>query len=224
MLAQASHTVNSINLLIVSQRKGLTHTKNPANLSAHMAKVPVIQLRRGHAVNYNGDVCVVRETHLKTPPRMASYLQMTIRSISSGKDYNLRLTSNDFLEGVMLTRNEMEFSYVDGMGYHFLDPDTYEDVCVNEDIIEPVKNYLVEGSNYILLFTDEIVCSIELPAAITMEVAEAPEGVKGNSANNVYKSATMTTGLVVQVPLFINAGQRISVKTEDGSYLGRVNS
>ena len=89
--------------------------------------------------------------------------------------------------------------------------------------MEPVKLYLIEGNSYVLLFTDEVVCSIELPAAITMEVAEAPEGVKGNSANNVYKSATMTTGLVVQVPLFISAGQKISVKTEDGSYLGRVN-
>ena len=192
--------------------------------SAVMAKVPVIQLRKGHAVSHNGDVCVVRETHLKTPPRMASYVQMTIRSIATGKDYNLRLTSNDFLEGVLLTRTEMEFSYVDGMGFHFLDNDTYEDTCVSEDIIEPIKAYLIEGSNYILLFTDGTACSIELPAAITMEVAEAPEGIKGNSANNVFKSATMTTGLAVQVPLFINAGQRISVKTEDGSYLGRVNS
>ncbi len=189
-----------------------------------MAKVPVIQLRKGHAVSHNGDVCVVRETQLKTPPRMASYVQMTIRSIATKKDYNLRMTSNDFLEGVMLTRNEMEFSYVDGMGYHFMDNETYEDVCVSEDIIEPVKEYLIEGANYIVLFTDETVCSIELPAAITMEVTEAPEGVKGNSANNVYKSATMSTGLVVQVPLFITAGQRISVKTEDGSYLGRVNN
>ena len=90
--------------------------------------------------------------------------------------------------------------------------------------MEPVKDYLIEGNSYVLLFTDETACSIELPAAITMEVAEAPEGVKGNSANNVYKSATMTTGLVVQVPLFISAGQKISVKTEDGTYLGRVNS
>ena len=189
-----------------------------------MAKVPVIQLRKGHAVNYNGDICIVRESLLKTPPRMASYVQMTIRSIASKKDYNLRLTSNDFLEGVMLTRQEMEFSYVDGMGYHFLNTETYEDVCVSEDIVEPVKDYLIEGNNYVLLFTDETACSIELPAAITMEVAEAPEGVKGNSANNVYKSATMTTGLVVQVPLFISAGQKISVKTEDGPYLGRVNN
>ena len=129
-----------------------------------------------------------------------------------------------YASGELLTREEMEFSYVDGMGYHFLNTETYEDVCVGEDIVEPVKDYLIEGGVYVLLFTDEIVCSIELPAAITMEVAEAPEGVKGNSANNVYKSATMTTGLVVQVPLFITAGQRISVKTEDGTYLGRVNN
>ena len=106
-----------------------------------MAKVPVIQLRKGHAVNYNGDICIVRESQLKTPPRMASYVQMTIRSIATKKDYNLRLTSNDFLEGVMLTREEMEFSYVDGMGYHFLNTETYEDVCVSEDIVEPVKDY-----------------------------------------------------------------------------------
>ncbi len=204
-------------------RKSLTKGLPFATLRRVMAKVPVIQLRKGHAVNYNGDICIVRESQLKTPPRMASYVQMTIRSIASGKDYNLRLTSNDFLEGVMLTRDEMEFSYVDGMGYHFLNTETYEDVCVNEDIIEPVKDYLIEGNTYILLFTDEVACSIELPAAITMVVAEAPEGVKGNSANNVYKSATMETGLVVQVPLFISAGQKISVKTEDGTYLGRVN-
>ena len=201
----------------------LTKRLDSDTLPRVMAKVPVIQLRKGHAVNYNGDICIVRESQLKTPPRMASYVQMTIRSIASKKDYNLRLTSNDFLEGVMLTREEMEFSYVDGMGYHFLNTETYEDVCVSEDIVEPVKDYLIEGENYVVMFTDEVPCSIELPAAITMEVAEAPEGVKGNSANNVYKSATMSTGLVVQVPLFINAGQKISVKTEDGTYLGRVN-
>lgn len=122
-----------------------------------------------------------------------------------------------------LAREEYEFSYIDGMGYHFMNPDTYEDITVSPDIVEPVKDYLMEGNIYILLFTDETVVSVELPAAITMEVAEAPEGVKGDSANNVYKSATMTTGLVVQVPLFIKPGEKISVKTEDGSYLGRVN-
>lgn len=190
----------------------------------HMAKVPVINLRKGHAVNHNNDVCVVVSMEHKCPPRMASYVQMSIRSIATKKIYNLRLTSNEYLEGVNLAREEYEFSYIDGMGYHFLEPDTYDDVTVTEDIVEPVKDYLIEGGTYILMFTDETVVSIELPAAITMKVAEAAEGVKGDSANNVYKPATMETGLVVQVPLFIKPGERISVKTEDGSYLGRVNN
>lgn len=190
----------------------------------HMAKVPVINLRKGHAVNHNNDVCVVVSMEHKCPPRMASYVQMSIRSIATKKMYNLRLTSNEYLEGVNLAREEYEFSYIDGMGYHFLEPDTYEDVTVTEDIVEPVKDYLIEGGIYILMFTDETVVSIELPAAIAMTVAEAAEGVKGDSANNVYKPATMETGLIVQVPLFIKPGERISVKTEDGSYLGRVNN
>lgn len=188
-----------------------------------MAKVPVINLRKGHAVNHNNDVCVVTNMEHKCPPRMASYVQMTIRSISTKKVYNLRLTSNESLEGVNLAREEYEFSYVDGMGYHFMNPETFDDVILTEDIVEPVKDYLIEGNTYILLFTNDVAVSVELPASIVLTVAEAPEGVKGDSANNVYKSATMETGLIVQVPLFIKPGEKISVKTEDGSYLGRSN-
>ena len=188
-----------------------------------MAKVPVINLRKGHAVNHNNDVCVVTNMEHKCPPRMASYVQMTIRSISSKKVYNLRLTSNESLEGVNLAREEYEFSYVDGMGYHFLNPETFDDVILTEDIVEPVKDYLIEGNIYILLFTNEVAVSVELPASIVLTVAEAAEGVKGDSANNVYKPATMETGLIVQVPLFIKPGEKISIKTEDGSYLGRSN-
>lgn len=189
-----------------------------------MASVPVINLRKGHAVKYNNDVCVVTDMQHKCPPRMASYVQMSIRSVATKKVYNLRLTSNESLEGVILTREPHEYSYKDSSGYHFMHPDTYEDVVVSEDIVEPVMGYLYEGGSYTLLFTDDMIASIELPAAMTLVVAEAPEGVKGDSANNVYKTATMETGLVVQVPLFIKPGDKISVKTEDNSYLGRVNS
>lgn len=189
-----------------------------------MASVPVINLRKGHAVKYNNDVCIVTDMQHKCPPRMASYVQMTIRSVATKKVYNLRMTSNESLESVNLTREPHEFSYTDSSGYHFMHPDTYEDVVVTEDIVDPVKEYLYEGGLYTLLFTDEMVASIELPAAMTLVVKEAPEGVKGDSANNVYKTAVMETGLVVQVPLFIKPGEKISVKTEDNSYLGRVNS
>ena len=186
-----------------------------------MASTPVINLRKGHAVRHNNEVCLVTETELKTPPRMASYVQMSIRSVATKKMFNLRLTSNDSLEGVVLERTPHEYSYKDSSGYHFLDPNTYEDALVFEDLIENVKGYLIEGQTYTLLIADGIVVSVELPLSMTMKVTESSEGVKGDSANNVYKPAIMETGLVVQVPLFINVGEKINVKTEDNSYLGR---
>ncbi|MES2996060.1 MAG: elongation factor P [Verrucomicrobiota bacterium] len=186
-----------------------------------MPSVPAISLRKGHAVRHNNEICLVTETELKTPPRMASYVQMSLRSVGTKKVFNLRLTSNDSLEGVVLERTPHEYSYKDSSGYHFLEPNTFEDMAVHDDLVDPVKNYLIDGQLYTLLVADGAVISIELPLTMTMTVAESAQGVKGDSANNVYKPATMQTGLIVQVPLFINPGERINVKTEDNSYLGR---
>jgi len=188
-----------------------------------MASTPIINLRKGHAVRHNNEVCLVISHELKTPPRMASYVQMSIRSVATKKVFNLRMTSNDSVEGVVLERTPHEYSYKDSSGYHFLDPETYEDATVHEELIEDVKNYLIEGQIYTLLIADGIVVSIDLPLTMVMTVAESSDGVKGDSANNVYKPAIMETGLVVQVPLFINVGERINVKTEDNSYVGRNN-
>jgi len=186
-----------------------------------MASTPIINLRKGHAVRHNNEVCLVIEHELKTPPRMASYVQMSIRSVATKKVSNLRMTSNDSMESVVLEKNPHEFSYKDSEGYHFLEPNTFEDAVVYEELIADVKNYLIEGQLYNLLIADGVVVAIELPKSMTMVVAESSEGVKGDSANNVYKPAIMETGLTVQVPLFINVGEKINVNTEDSTYLGR---
>lgn len=192
-------------------------------MSVLMANTPVINLRKGHAVRHNGDVCIVTATELKTPPRMASYVQMSIRSLASGRVHNLRMTSNESLDSVNMNRQEYELSYTDGEGYHFMHPETFEDVVVSNAMVEPVKNYLIEGQKYTILFADEKVATIELPASMILTVTESAEGIKGDSSSNVFKPATLETGLVVQVPLFVKEGDKISVKTEDGSYLGRAN-
>jgi elongation factor P len=189
--------------------------------TALMASTPVINLRRGQAVRHNNDVCIITGMEHKTPPRMASYVQMSIRSIASGRVTNLRLTSNESLDSVNLQREPHELSYKDSDGYHFIHPETFEDVLVGEDLCGEVKLYLIEGEKYSLVFCDDVIASVDLPPSLTMTVAEAPDGVKGDSANNVYKAAVMETGLNVQVPLFISPGEKINVKTEDGSYLSR---
>ena len=188
-----------------------------------MANTSVINLRKGHAVRHNNDVCTITEMEHKKPPRMASYVQMTIKSITNGKVHNLRLTSNESLDSVNLNKDAHDYSYQDGDGYHFIHPTSYEDVVLPESMVGPVKAYLVEGQKYLIVFTDDRIAGIELPPSIVLEVTDAPEGVRGDSANNVYKAATLETGLIVQVPLFINNGDKISVKTEDGTYLGRAN-
>jgi elongation factor P len=186
-----------------------------------MASTPVINLRKGHAVRYNNDICVVSDFELKTPPRMASYVQMSVRSITIGKVYNLRMTSNESLESVNLSRDAHEYSYKDTDGYHFMHPTTFEDVLLGP--VKKEKDYLIEGQRYMILLADDVVAGIELPASVVMSITDSPAGVKGDSANNVYKEAITETGLRVQVPLFIGPGDKITVKTEDGTYLGRSN-
>ncbi len=200
------------------------HAKLAKKAGSLMPATPVINLRKGHAVRYNNDVCVVTDTELKTPPRMASFVQMSVRSITIGKMYNLRMTSNESLESVNLVKDNHEFSYKDGDGYHFLHPETFEDVLIGEDKLDAkTRGYLIEGQKYLVVFADDVVAGIELPANIIMTVTDSPAGVKGDSANNVYKEATTESGMRVQVPLFIGPGDKISVKTEDGTYLGRAN-
>src|SRR6188768_1297434 len=117
-----------------------------------MPSVPVINLRKGHAVRYTNDVCVVSEYELKTPPRMASYVQMSIRSITSGKVYNLRKTSNESLDSVVLNKDAHEYSYKDNEGYHFMHPTSFEDVVLQENFVKGVKDYLIEGQKYLIVF------------------------------------------------------------------------
>lgn len=188
-----------------------------------MASTPVINLRKGHAIRHNNDVCTVTDIEHKKPPRMASYVVLSVKSITNGKVHNLRMTSNESLDSVNLSKDAHEYSYKDGDGYHFIHPTTFEDISLSENLIGPVKHYLIEGQKYLIVFTDETIAGIELPPSIVLTVTDAPEGVRGDSANNVYKAAIMETGLSVQVPLFINNGDKISINTEDGKYLGRAN-
>ncbi len=181
----------------------------------------VTRIRRGQAVKHNQEPCVVTEMLHKTPPNLAAFVQMSIRNIASGKIYHLRFSPGDSIETVNVERQNYEFSYIDPSGYHFLHEDTYEDVAVSDELAATIKQYLIEGGRYVLVFVEGRVASVELPASIVMTVTDAPEGVKGDSTTNVYKSAVTESGLVVQVPLFIKVGDRISIKTEDGSYLSR---
>ena len=179
------------------------------------------EIGKGQAIKFNGDICMVLETQHRTPGNLRAFVQATLRSMRTGKSFVQRFNSNESLELVPMSRKKYEFSYKDNTGYHFLDPVTYDDITFQEEFVHKVKNYLTENLACDVIFTDEKAADIEPPATVTLKIVESAEGVRGDSANNVQKPATLETGKVINVPLFVKEGEKIKVSTETGAYMGR---
>jgi elongation factor P len=178
-------------------------------------------LRRGMAINYNGDICVVLDSQHRTPGNLRAFVQATIRSIRTGKSSDVRFSSTEKIEAVPMITKKMEYSYKDGQDYVFTDPENYETVTLNAELVGDAKDYLVENGQITVTFVEEKAVSLEMPSSVILTVTDAPEGIRGDSANNVQKSITVETGITVQAPLFIKTGEKIKVDTRTGKYMER---
>ncbi|HCL92043.1 MAG TPA: elongation factor P [Verrucomicrobiota bacterium] len=178
-------------------------------------------LRRGMAINYNGDICVVLDTQHRTPGNLRAFVQASLRSIRSGRSADVRFSSTEKIEVVPMMTRKMDFSYKDGQDYVFSDPETYETVMLTPELIGEARNFLVENGQVTVTFVEGKAVAIELPSSVVLTVADAPEGIRGDSANNVQKSVTLETGITIQAPLFIKTGEKIKVDTRTGKYMER---
>ena len=178
-------------------------------------------IRKGMAIIYNGDIAVVLDSQHRTPGNLRAFVQASIRSIRTGKSSDVRFSSTEKIEVVPMNTRRMDFSYKDGDDYVFSDPETYETVNVSTEIVGAVKNYLVENSSVTVTFVSDKAVEVELPSSVVLTVSDAPEGVRGDSANNVQKTVTLETGITVQAPLFIKTGEKIKVDTRTGKYMER---
>jgi len=154
-------------------------------------------VRKGKVLNYQGNPHLVLDVQHRTQGRQAGFMQVTMRNLSSGASTNTKIRTTDSVEIMHTDMVKLEFSYIDGDGYHFMDPETFEDVILDESLVEDAKDFLVETQIYSILHVDDKPISIDLPAAIEMKVTESAEGVKGDTASNVQKPATLETGLSV---------------------------
>jgi len=189
--------------------------------NSHTTMASPTDVRKGKVLNYQGNPHLVLDVLHRTQGRQAGFMQVTMRNLSTGASTNTKIRTTDNVEILHTDMVKLEFSYIDGDGYHFMDPETFEDVILDEGLIEDAKDFLVETKIYSILQVDGKPISIELPASIEMKVIESPEGVKGDTASNVQKPAKMETGLTVQVPLFIKEGEIIKVNTAERAYAGR---
>lgn len=178
-------------------------------------------LKKGQCIKYDGDLGIVQGLEHRTPGKGNALIMATVRSVSSGKQKAIRFASSDKVEVVNTDRQKLEFSYSDPSGYNFMDLTTYETITLNEELVADSKDFLKEGLEVEVLFIEGDAVAVSVPPVVELEITESSEGIKGDTANNPTKPAVLETGLVVQVPLFVNQGDSIKVNTEDKTYVGR---
>lgn len=178
-------------------------------------------LKKGQCIKYEGDTGVVLNIEHRTPGKGNALIAATIRSFNSGKTKTIRFASSEKVDIIETDRQQLEFSYSDPSGYHFMDLTTYETVTLEGDLLAGSTDFLKEGQGVEVLFIEGNAVSVDLPATVELEVTEAADGLKGDTANNPTKPATLETGKIVQVPLFVKPGDVLKINTQDGSYLGR---
>ena len=184
-------------------------------------KVIASTLRKGNVVDIDGRLYVVLTAQNIHPGKGTPVTQLDMRRISDGVKVSERYRTTEQVERAFVEDREHTFLYEDGEGFHFMNPETYDQVTVPADIVGDQKPYLQEGMAVMLSTHNGVPIAIELPARVTLEITETEPVVKGQTASSSYKPAMLSNGVRTMVPPYITAGTRIIVMTEDGSYVER---
>jgi len=182
--------------------------------------IPVTSLRPGVTFEEHGEIFEVltyNNMHLR---KTSSVVQVKVRSLTKGATTEKSFGSNGEVKPVTITRQELQYLYKDKDSGYFMEPRTFEQISISLKNLEGIE-FLKEGEIVVVKFHKTDALSITLPPKVKLKVTDTNPGVKGNSATNVYKDATLENGLTTKVPLFINIGDEIIVDTRDGSYTAR---
>ncbi|MDR5651512.1 elongation factor P [Ruixingdingia sedimenti] len=186
-----------------------------------MVKVIASSIRKGNVIDMDGRLYVVLQAQNIHPGKGTPVTQVDMRRIADGVKVSERWRTTEQVERATVDEREYDFLYEDGEGYHFMEPETYEQLAVSPDVVGDGKVFLTEGIRVYLKTFEGNAIAIEYPQKVTVEIAETEPVVKGQTASSSYKPAICTNGLRVMVPPHIGAGTRIVINTEDNSYVER---
>lgn len=178
-------------------------------------------LRPGLGIKMDGKLSVITKVDHRTPGNLRAFIQIKYKEVLTGKTLEKRLASSDDIEVIDLDRRPMEYLYSDSQGATFMDNETFDQQTMSKDVLGEALLYLKPNTEAVVLCHDGTPISIELPAAVELTITDTPPGIKGATATNRLKEATLETGLKTKVPEFIATGELIKISTEDGSYLSR---
>jgi elongation factor P len=177
-------------------------------------------MRPGMVINYKGDLHMVFSVEHRTPGNLRAFIQAKLRHIRTGAMFIERFRSPDPIDRVIVDEIKMEYLYNDGDDFYFMD-EAYEQTMLKRDMLGDAVDYLTPNLSIEVSFHDGKAVGIELPTAVVMTVMETEPGIRSATASSVTKPAKTETGLVVQVPPFINEGEKIRVDTAEGAYMSR---
>ncbi len=183
--------------------------------------IDVNNLRKGVTFEFDGSLFKVTDYHHHKPGRGNATIKVKTVNLRSGTNLEMTFTSGDRVQDVRLDFHNVQYLYSDGQFYHFMDLETYEQPALSGDILGDSVRYLKEGLEVKLTFYDGEALDIELPSTVDLLVTSADVSVRGDTATGVTKKVTTESGLQVQVPNFVEAGNVIRVSTNDGSYVTR---
>jgi elongation factor P len=183
--------------------------------------ISATQLRPGMVIKFNNELYSIFKMEHRTPGNLRGFVQVKMRSLRSGTMTEHRFSSEDRVDRAALEEIEMEYLYDDGEYYYFMNTENFEQMHLTRDLLGDAVEYLVPQLKVNVEFYEGKPMSVELPPTVDLTVVETEPGLKGASVSNVTKAAKLETGLVVQVPPFINEGEKVRVNTTEGTYQER---
>jgi elongation factor P len=183
--------------------------------------ISATQLRPGMVVKFNNDLYSVFKMEHRTPGNLRGFVQVKMRNLRSGTMIEHRFSSEDRVDRAALEEHEMEYLYDDGEYYYFMNTENFEQMHLTRELLGDAVDYLVPQLKVNIEFYEGKPMSVELPPTVDLTVVETEPGLKGASVSNVTKPAKLETGLTVQVPPFINEGEKIRISTAEGTYQER---
>jgi elongation factor P len=182
------------------------------------------ELRKGTVIEKDGDLLVITDYHHSTPGNLRAIIQMKTKSLTTGASGSIRASSSDNFEVAYLDRRKCQYLYREGTeDFIFMDEESFEQFPLPASLAEDSMGFVKENTTVELTFHDGRPIGIALPPQVVLGVTWAEMAVKGNTATNVKKDATVETGMKVKVPMHVKEGDQIKLSTESGEFMGRAN-
>ena len=185
--------------------------------------ISATEIRPGMIIIHNGELHRAHSVLHKTPGNLRGFVQAKLLNLKSGAMNEHRFRSEDKVEKASLDTHQMQYLYSDTEGHHFMNQETFDQIRLDDEVVGESMKYLLPETVIEIDFYDGNPVSVELPTTVNLKIVEVEPGMKGATASASYKPAKTETGLVVQVPQFVEAGTVVKIDTRDASYLERVS-